>query len=360
MADARLVERIWRGDGVLATIARAALLPVELLYGAIVRVRGALYDARVLPARALRLPAISVGNLSVGGTGKTPVSAWIAAELQRRGARPAIVLRGYGDDEPLVHSTINPSVPVVVNADRVAGAEHACGLGADVVVLDDAFQHRRARRDVDVVLVSAERWPPAVRLLPAGPWRERPRALQRASLVLVTRKSASLAQAEAVLASLAPHAPRVPGAIVHLAPDGLRAARGPGSRPLADLRGRSVFAIAAIGDPAAFFAQLEAEGARVTPAAFGDHHHFTAAEARTLAARGAAHEMVVCTLKDAVKLDPQWPREAPSLWYVSQHVRPERGVDELVRLLDRMPRARPLTDTEAASATGATTADHGH
>ena len=351
-----MIQRIWFGGGPAASVARTALLPLELLYRAAGGVRGALYDAGVLPARSLGLPAVSVGNLSVGGTGKTPVSAWIAAELARRGARPAIVLRGYGEDEPLVHAALNPTVPVVVDADRVRGAEQARSLGADVVVLDDAFQHRRARRDADIVLVSADQPPRGFRLLPAGPWREPPRALRRASLLVVTRKAASAESAEAVRREIAGHAPAVPSSVVHLAADTLRASHGTASQPLATLAGKRVFAIAAIGDPRAFFAQLEEAGARVTGAPHGDHHRFTPDETRTLAARGAGHDLTVCTLKDAVKLDLHWPREAPTLWYVSQHVRPEQGAAELTALLDRLLRARATHDIDPAGRrAGATT-----
>ena len=89
---------------------------------------------------------MSVGNLTVGGTGKTPIAAWIAAGLLARDAHPAIVLRGYGGDETLVHKRLNPTIPVITNADRVAGVIEAQRQGADVAVLDDAFQHRRVQR----------------------------------------------------------------------------------------------------------------------------------------------------------------------------------------------------------------------
>ena len=151
----------------MARVARLALAPVEGLYRGIVAARGALYDVGVLPSREPALPSVSVGNLSVGGTGKTPVSAYVAARLREKGGLPAIVLRGYGGDEPLVHATLNPASPVVVSADRLEGVERARVLGADVAVLDDAFQHRRARRSADIVLVSAESWSEQRRLLPA-------------------------------------------------------------------------------------------------------------------------------------------------------------------------------------------------
>src|SRR5205814_8574633 len=134
-------------------------------------VREAVYAAGVLARHDPVLPTLSVGNVTVGGTGKTPVAAWIATELIERGARPAIVLRGYGDDEPLVHARLNPTVPVIVAADRVQGIARARDAGATIAVLDDAFQHRQVSREADVVLECAERWSPAPRLLAAGPLR---------------------------------------------------------------------------------------------------------------------------------------------------------------------------------------------
>ncbi|MDQ2768757.1 MAG: tetraacyldisaccharide 4'-kinase, partial [Gemmatimonadota bacterium] len=102
MPDRTLVEVVWGGTGLGARVARAALAPASLTFAAIVRARNALYDRRLIPARTPQIPAVSVGNLTVGGTGKTPVSSWLALRLQARGAHPALVLRGYGDDEPLV------------------------------------------------------------------------------------------------------------------------------------------------------------------------------------------------------------------------------------------------------------------
>lgn len=329
----RIVERIWAEDGVAAL----ALTPLSWLFGAGVAVRNALFAAGVLQQRRLALPAVSVGNLSVGGTGKTPVSAWVAAELLALGARPAIVMRGYGADEPLVHSRLNPHIPVVVNPDRVAGTLEAKRLGASVAVLDDAFQHRAAARDVDLVLVAAEQGG-AHRLLPAGPLREGRSSLRRATVVIVTRKSATLAEAEAVAASWTGFAGAPPAAIVALLPGELRMATGPEPKtaPRRDLADARVLAVSAIGNPLAFSRQLEGLGAQVTVAGYPDHHAFTAADAAELAERGAGHEWVVCTLKDAVKLAPLWPREAAPLWYLSQAVEVERGAALIREALRRL------------------------
>src|SRR3954470_7648563 len=128
------------------------------MFGAVVGARDILYDAGWLPAAATSIPAVSIGNLTVGGTGKTPIAAWVARGLALRGAHPAVILRGYGDDEPLVHARLNPDIPVVTGADRVVTVNEAARRGADIAVLDDAFQHRRVQRMADLVLVSADRW----------------------------------------------------------------------------------------------------------------------------------------------------------------------------------------------------------
>ncbi len=109
------------GHGAGARTARSLLSPASTLFGAIVRTRNALYDRRVLPVRASRIPTLSIGNVTVGGTGKTPIASWLAVRLQDAGAHPAIVMRGYGDDEPLVHARLAPTIPVVVERESSRG-----------------------------------------------------------------------------------------------------------------------------------------------------------------------------------------------------------------------------------------------
>lgn len=334
-----VVDRIWFGNDAIARLARAALVPTEVVYRAVVGVREALYDAGVLTTHEPALPTVSVGNLTVGGTGKTPIAAWIAAELIDRGERPAIVLRGYGEDEPLVHARLNPTIPVVVSPDRVSGIARAREAGATVAVLDDAFQHRQVSRAVDFVLVSADRWALSTRLLPAGPFREPLSALHRATMVLVTRKAASDSDVNAVNEALSAIVPRVPRSTVSLLPDQLRSAsqgEREQSRAISDLAGRDVRVITAIGDPSAFIRQLEARGARVVAETYADHHHFELDEIERFARSIPADGLAICTLKDAVKLAPRWPREAATLWYVSQRVSVERGVGGVEHILDEL------------------------
>jgi tetraacyldisaccharide 4'-kinase len=330
----RLLERVWTGRGRRARIARALLAPAEMLYSGVIKARGMLFDSGVFRAENFSVPILSIGNLSVGGTGKTPVAAWFARRLSERGVRPGIVLRGYGGDEAIVHQRLNEAVPVIVEPDRIRGIREAIAYGVGAVVLDDAFQHRRAARDADVVLVNADAWTGSTRLLPAGPWREPLRSARRANLLIITRKTADRSTVEDVRRSLAIAAPRVPVATAHLAPGELRSTATGQTLPLYVVQGADLTAIAAIAHPEAFFKQLTELGAVVRPHSFPDHHAFTAEEARDLALRASESDFVVCTLKDAVKLESLWPAEAGSLWYVSQRLRIEDGEEHIEHLLD--------------------------
>lgn len=331
----RSLVRVWTGSGKVSRTARAALSPFSVVYGVVSAARGFLYDRRVLPVYQSSIPVISVGNLTVGGTGKTPISAWLASEIIDRGRVPAIVLRGYGEDEPLVHKRLNENVEVVVCRDRVRGIREAIACGADVVVLDDAFQHRRAGRDLDILLISADGWRGEAKLLPAGPWREPLRAARRASLLIITCKTAGTAKVEALQRALASAAPSVPQAVARLRLGELYSTTTGQSMPLAVMHDASVLAIAAIANPESFFEQLSTAGAQVIPRAFPDHHSFSEREARELASAGEAADFVVCTLKDAVKLEPLWPPQSGSLWYVSQRVSFEEGRSRVDELLTR-------------------------
>jgi tetraacyldisaccharide 4'-kinase len=332
-------EWLWEAPGAGARAARALLAPASMLFSAVVRARNALYARRVLPVRTPSIPAVSIGNLTVGGTGKTPVSSWFALQLEARGGHPAIVMRGYGADEPLVHARLAPTIPVIVSANRFEGIENAASLGADVAVLDDAFQHRAVARVADVVLISADTVAGNDRVLPSGPYREPAGALRRASLVIVTRKAASVERARSVASRAKLAAPDVPVAMVHLALDALHiGTRAPA--PLASLRGRHVLAIAGVGNAPAFGAQLAQAGAIVRLRAYPDHHPFTESDARSLAQSLEADDIPICTLKDAVKLAPLWPREAAAIGYVSQAVIVEEQGSAIDAILDLVSHAR--------------------
>lgn len=335
----RLIERLWYGDSALDRAGRAVLTPLEIVFRGASQLRSTLYDAGVLRSTPAPVPVISVGNLTVGGTGKTPVAAWIVYRLRSAGMSPAIVMRGYGGDEPMVHGRLNPGTPVIVSADRNAGIRDAVDAGADVVVLDDAFQHRRASRDVDVVLISADDWTGRKRLLPSGPFREPFGAIARASCVLVTCKVASDANVERVKEAVHASAANLPLAVVRLEPESIVSRDGTHA-PLASLKGKHVVAVSAVGNNAAFFRQLALSGAAVTAVAFPDHHSFSRGDVTALRAAATGADYIVCTLKDAVKLEGLWPADDSRLWYVSLAVNVEHGETVIDEMLERLHQRR--------------------
>lgn len=337
-------DELWYAQTVGARVARALAVPPSWLYRAIVSVRNAMYDRGVMRVRRSELPVVSVGNVTVGGTGKTPISAYLVGELVASGHRPAVVMRGYGDDELHLHARLNPGIPVITGADRVAGIKAAAKQGADVVVMDDGFQHRRAGRSLDIVLISAEKWRPDLNLLPAGPLREPLSSLRRADLIVVTQKSASDDDVAAVVRAIPASRHVSAGVVVALlAPRALESAIGSETRALQQLSGERVLAIAGIGDPASFFSQLRQLGARVTERRFRDHYQYSAEDARQLVRESAGHKYVVTTEKDAVKLSTVWPAKSTELWYLSQAVRLTQGTSLVAAALAKLfPRATSI------------------
>ena len=306
----RLIRWLWTSRRFDARLARAALLPFAGLWRVGMAARNVAFDRGWIAARELPLPAVAVGNLTVGGSGKTPIASWIAARYAASGVLPGILLRGYGRDEVLVHRHLVPAARVVANPDRVAGAEQALAEGAQVLVLDDAFQRRDVWRDYNIAVVSAETsravpWP-----LPAGPWREGLDALRRADALIITRKRADAAAALDLARRLAP---RVAGpvGVVHLGV--LRYEGLVSGRPLAarEFEGKRVVAASAIADPDAFVAQTKATGAQVQVATWRDHHDFRDEDLAWLAKAARKADYVVVTQKDAVKLRDRWPASVP-------------------------------------------------
>jgi len=300
--------------GVGPSIARAGLTVLASGY----RAGLALADLRRrLPGgvRRARCPVASVGNLTVGGTGKTPMVAYLANLVAGEGYRPLIVSRGYGAERGAMNEEARelaercPGIPHVQGADRLRAVRaYAAAHPCDVAILDDGFQHRRLARDLDIVLLDALRPFGYGHLLPRGLLREPPSALRRADVLVVTR--ADLVDAEA-LARVKEAAERYAGTAAPVLtaehrPAGLVFADG-SRAPSEWLAGRTVAAACAIGNPEAFRRTLERLDARVVRLdAFRDHHAYTAEDLSRLAgaAREAGAAALVTTGKDFVKWRP--------------------------------------------------------
>lgn len=331
----RLIRWLWTSRRVDARLARAALLPVAMLWRGVMGVRTLAFRRGWLAVRDLPLPAVAVGNLTVGGSGKTPIAAWIARHYVSRGLKPGILLRGHGGDEELVHAHQVPEAVVRADPDRVQGAEHARAGGAEVLVLDDAFQRQDVWRDYNIAVVSTEtsravRWP-----LPAGPWREGLGSLARANALVVTRKRADAAAALGLARELAPLVDG-PVAIVHLVVrryTGLVTGRVTRAE---ELQGKRVVAAAAIADPDAFVAQTKATGAQVQVATWSDHHDFRDEDVAWLAHAARRADHVIITRKDAVKLRDRWPASVPEPLVAELDLEWEEGLDGLVAALDAL------------------------
>jgi len=337
---ARFVHWLWQA-GPAAALTRLPLVPFALLYQAAMRLRVAAYRRGLLTTHRLPLPTVAVGNLSVGGTGKTPLAAWIARHYAGRGHRPGILLRGYGADEPLVHRRLVPEGVVVADRDRAAGAAQARAAGAEVLVLDDAFQLLAVARDLNIAVVSAESAVASPWLLPAGPWREGWDALGRADVLVVTRKHAAPDAAAALARRLEQRwvdGKRGPTlvCVASLAVSHLEGMRSAAHVALRVLGGRRVLAAAGIADPESFAVQLRGLGAMVQLQAYQDHHAYDRADIARLVRGSAEADYVVVTEKDAVKLRGRWPDEAPEPLVAGLALQWERNGEAMEEALDEL------------------------
>lgn len=292
------VRAFWAGEhtGPGAALLAAGLAPAEVAFRAAVAVRNAWYDGG--RSSTPPIPAVSVGNLTVGGTGKTPVVRWLGDWFRQRGVAAAVVARGYGGDEVELYRRWFGPAAVFAGADRRKGIRKAEARGCGVALLDDGFQHRRIRPTLDILLLAAED-PWRVRLLPRGPYREPLKAVRRATHVLVTHRTATHALVAAWRERLAGVDPQASVHGVEMKMGGWRDLAGsPANPPRGD-----VLAVCAIARPRAFANGLATmlPGARIELVASPDHHDYTVRDVTALLAR-RGRRTIVCTAKDAVKL----------------------------------------------------------
>jgi tetraacyldisaccharide 4'-kinase len=328
----RSLQRIWyRGHW-----ASLALLPLAWIYGAVVRIRRLLYQQGLRRSYSVGCPVVIVGNITAGGTGKTPLVIWLASELSQRGLRPGVASRGYGaadsdvlqlvdehsdpalvGDEPVIIAR-RTGASVVVGKDRVAVARKLAKLGVDVVICDDGLQHYRLDRDVEVAVVDGGRRLGNRRLLPAGPLREPATRLSEMDVVV---NNGGLTRGAEIAMSL--H-----GEVIINMKDGRQ-------RAIESLAGERWHAVAGIGNPERFFAMLERGGLRLVRHPFPDHARFSQSDLEF-----ADGEAVLMTEKDAVKCMSFAP---DNCWYLPVSAELADAGEKLLELI--ISRCR-LTATE--------------
>ena len=311
-------------------VASVALSPLGGLYGLAMKARRDLYRRGLLRVREVRVPVISVGNLTMGGTGKTPLVGWIAGKLAAENRRICILTRGYGrahpnervivsngieilsdaaqagDEALLLAESLQSRAAVISDADRGSAALWAIeNLGSEVFILDDGFQNLGLARNLDLISIDATNPWGNRRLLPAGILRESPTELARADCIVLTRADESdrIQELEAEINKLNNGRPVFRSRMKIL---GLRPVSTPGERLSApEIKSWTAAAFCGIGNPRSFFAQLRADGHKLGHVqVFRDHHVYTQTDLDQIvgAAIAAGAEVLLTTAKDEVKL----------------------------------------------------------
>jgi tetraacyldisaccharide 4'-kinase len=351
-----------RERGVRASLFRAALAAAEPFYAAAAAGRNRLFDAGVRKSHRVPRPVISVGNITTGGTGKTPVVRWLAHRLRQTGHRIAVLARGYGaqpgqlgDEQLMLQRLLNEddndeAVIVVANPDRVAAATALLRdrPEIDTFVLDDGFQHRRLARDLDIVLLSATSPFGYDHVLPRGMLREPLAGLRRAGAVVVTHADqVPPGEIDAIERRVRRYHATVP---VYRAIHALAALHLPTEaepKPLQALSGRNWFAMCGIGDPQTFLRQLQSVGGRCAGHRwFADHHRYTGDDLSAVRrdARAAGANLLVTTEKDWAKMqslssarDNDLPIARVDVQVQFQDDGEERLWDQVSRVVERRP-----------------------
>ena len=307
-----------------SSLALAPLLPLSWIYAGGAALHRGLYERGLLARRQLAGHVVCVGNLVVGGTAKTPLAAWLASGLHRRGRKVALASRGYGragrepvtvvsdgrfvreraesaGDEPMLLAARAAGVPVLVGRERgVGGLRALSAFGADVLVLDDGFQHHRLHRDLDIVCFDGRLGLGNRHLLPRGPLREPLRALRHADAIAVVDGPLPPSDA-ARIEKRAPAARRIE---IRRRPGPLRPLAGGAAEPAEALRDLEVGLLSGLSNPASFRASVQSLGARVVAErCFPDHHGY---RKQDLAGLYEQAPRWVTTEKDAVKITPSW------------------------------------------------------
>ena len=330
------MQHIWYEDSLVYWI----FLPLSWLFAGLISARKIIFERGILRSFTIKVPVVVVGNITVGGTGKTPVVIWLAQQLKQRGMQPGIVSRGYGGSvgqEPMrVNSDSDPNIvgdeavllaqrsacPVIVHPNRVRAAQELSGLGIDVIIADDGLQHYRLARQFEIAVIDGMRGFGNGKLFPAGPLREPVSRLESVDHTLVNK---SIMCSESAISDLPT------GFFVsdfYLKGTIVRSLNKREETPLTKFAGRKVHAVAALGNPSRFFRFLESHGLQVIEHAFPDHSRLTEKDLRY-----DDEFDVLMTEKDAVKCSGL---STERCWYVPVEVEVDRPQDLLNELQSRL------------------------
>ncbi len=367
MNSTEIADRIWRGGSLGSRLARAALTPLSRLFGLLVHLRLYMYAKGYSRVGGVRTPVVSIGNLTVGGTGKTPLVIWLVEGLCRRGKRPVVVSRGYGTrgrrptvvfpatassprlsapagDEAVLVSR-RAGCPVITAASKLAACRMAeKHFDPDTIILDDGFQHLGLRRQLDVVVLGGEEI--SGDLLPAGPLREPLSALVRADVVITAETGTPLAEGSLPGSPTVLRMRRDPtGLVEDTAMDATRL-------PMSEIAGRRVVTVAGIARPEDFVETVRKAGAEIVGSLiYPDHHGYTRADWKRIRSLAQDADCVVTTEKDLVKLG-RFGAESGFLLAVRLGVEIEQGEAfvDLVAGLRKAPRRSLVRQPPGGSA----------
>lgn len=344
-----------KAQGVVSNLLRGLLLPISQIYKFVTLSRNALYRHHILPSYTAPCPVICIGNLTTGGTGKTPLVAWLCRHLsENKQLRSVVLTRGYKSshtqtDEPEMLEKKLGDTRVIVNANRIEGTRTAITSGpVDVFVMDDGFQHQRLARDLDILTLDATNPFGYEKLLPAGLLREPVTAIERAQCVVITRSNQIPAQE---LKALKTRVQSIcPSVLVATTVHSPTAVHCPESQPqpASWLNGRSVFAFCGIGNPQAFFTTLEELGAKVVGNhVFDDHYHCTKADLDNLLEQALQNqaELLLTTEKNYPDIAAITTHTSLPLGYLTIELAFESGEENVKELIEKalaskIPRSR--------------------
>lgn len=333
--------------GFAALLVRICLNILGAAYSLTIRLRNRLYNKGIFKTHSVSAPVISIGNITTGGTGKTPLVVWIVRHLTKQHYSAAILTRGYKSsfgvsDEATLLAQTCPGTPVIINPNRIKGAKLAISQGANILVMDDGFQHRRLTRDLDILTIDATEPFGFGKILPAGLLRESLKEIRRADAVVITRADqCNPEKIDNIKQTIKKYNSDMPIACTIHRPKSFQTASGKKIIP-EEIKGKKIFAYCGIGNPNAFLNTLNNLGVHlVGKQIFSDHYHYSKENILEIYKNSlqADAELIVTTEKDWMKNRKLLRRDEISYFaYLVVELEFIEGESIITALIDRIIR----------------------